>query len=622
MVRVTVTVRGWTTAGLLAFVLSGRASAQRRQPLEFTQQGVYVTNFRVAPGAVTTPAALRADLKIGRRAGDAVREYLIDVVDKRETKVITTLEVRDALKRAGYGEDTVFTVDELKQQGKYFRIDEMVIGNVTRHARGVRVDATLILFRDPRMRQPIASANGTDIDRAGKALAKNLEEARAQLKFQRRCENSLRDGFGQRAIQHAREGVAAFGRGALVRTCLMWALSATGAPATDVLAEAERVLQIDSVSPHAIEVAAIALDTLKRRPEAAAMWLRLVATDSTNVELIERAVFAMAEHGNARRAESLIVRASKANPANVRLLRQKWRVANDVRNWPLAVETGENLIAADPAARADSVFYLRLATAYRQNGQPFKSVEVVARGVASFPRDPRLYALYTQFIREEADTAIGRGIAMHPGSAELAALQAKDLRSKGKVAEALDASKRAVELDSTIAQGRLLVAQSEMELGRPDSALVTLQRAIAAREDTGAVASFALSKGNVLFRAANGTKTRADFQLAMRFLSLADSLRPTPQTKFLLGAAAMSVAQTALTDAPNLKVKEESCVLAHVGADAIPVARNSLEAGRDVSPDAVKQFLEYIDVISPFAEKQIAAFCAVATPAPPRWNSK
>jgi tetratricopeptide (TPR) repeat protein len=618
MVRVIVTVRGWTTAGLMAIALSGRASAQRRQPPEFTQQGVYVTNFRVALGAVTTPAALRADLKVGKRAGDAVREYLNDVVDKRETKVISTVEVRDALKRAGISEDTVFTLEELKQQGKYFRIDELVTGHVTRLPKGVRVDATLILFRDPRMRQPLPPVTGSDVDKAGKALAKTLEDAREQLKFQRRCENSLRDGFGQRAIQHAREGIAAFERGALVRTCLMWALSATGAPATAVLEEAERVLRIDSVAPHAIEVAAMQLDTLKRRPEAATMWLRLVATDSMNVELIERAVFAMAEHGNARRAEPLIVRASKANPTNLKLMRQKWRIANDNRNWALAVETGENLIAADPNARADSVFYLRLATAYRQNGQPFKSVETVARGVAAFPKDPRLYALYTQFIREEADTAIGRGISLHPGSAELAALQAKDLRAKGKVAEALDASKRAVELDSTIAQGRLLVAQSEMELGRPDSALVTLQRAAAAGEDTGAVASFALSKGNTLFRAANGTKTRADFQLAMRFLSFADSLRPTPQTKFLLGAAAMSVAQTALTDAPKLTVKEESCVLAHVGADAIPVARNSLEAGRDVSPDAVKQFLDYIDTISPFADKQIAAFCAAVPPAPPR----
>ena len=264
------------------------------------------------------------------------------------------------------------------------------------------------------------------------------------------------------------------------------------------------------------------------------------------------------------------------------------------------------------SAARDSIFFLRLATAYRANQQAFKAVETVARGVASFPKDPRLYALYTQFVKEEADTVIPRGLALYPNSAELLALNAKELRSKGRVAESLDASKKAVELDSTIAQGRMMVAQAEIELGRPDSALATLQRAVAAGEDANVVAAFALSKGNAFFRAANGTKTRADFHLAMRYLAFADSLKPTPQTKFLLGASALSVAQTALTDAPNIKVKEESCTLAQLGAQTLPIARASLEAGVDVSPEATKQYLDYLDVISPYADKQIAAFCVPA----------
>ena len=278
--------------------------------------------------------------------------------------------------------------------------------------------------------------------------------------------------------------------------------------------------------------------------------------------------------------------------------------------------SGEKLLAHDSEALSDSVFFLRLATAYRANAQIFKAVETVARGVATFPKDARLYALYTQFVKEEADTVIGRGIALYPNSAELLALNAKDLRAKGKVAEALDASKKAVALDSTIAQGRLMVAQAEIDLGRPDSALVTLRHAVSAGEDKSAVAQFALSKGNVLFRAANGTKSRADFQLAMRFLSFADSLKSTPQTKFLLGAAALSVAQTALTDAPKIMIREESCVVSQIGADTIPIARASLEAGQDVSPEATKQFLEYLDQISPYADKQIAAFCTAAPSQP------
>jgi tetratricopeptide (TPR) repeat protein len=603
--------RRWA-AVLAALAVPCALAAQKRPPLEFTQQGVLIGNFWVV--GKTTPSATRSDLKAGRKAGDAVRDRLSGLVNKRETKVISAYDMEMTLSLAGYALDTTFSLAEMHQQGKYFRTDEIITGTLTGLPKSVRMDATITLYRDLRMRQPIAAVTAPDADKAARTMAAKIEEARSQLKYQRRCENSLREGKGQDAVRHAREGVAQYGRGALVRTCLLWAMYATGAPATDVLDESLRVLEIDSGAAHAMEYAAMALDTLKRRAEAADMWLRLAATDSTNIDLIERVAFTLADHGNSRPAEPFIVKMSGRYPENLRLVRQKWRISNDTRNWPLAVSTGERLMSLDPDAAKDSVFYLRLSTAYRMNGQPFKSVETVAKGVAAFPGDARLYALYTQFVREEADTAIGRGLALYPGSAELAALSAKDLRAKGKTAEALEASKRAVALDSSIAQGRILVAQGEFELGRPDSALVALQRAIAAGEDVSAVAAFALSKGNVLFRAANGTKTRADFQLAMRFLWFADSLKPTPQTKFLLGAAALNVAQTALTDAPKITLREEACSVAHLGADAIPVARSSLDAGKDVSPDATKQFLDYLDVIAPYAEKQLAAFCAATPP--------
>jgi tetratricopeptide (TPR) repeat protein len=543
-----------------------------------------------------------------------VRDRLAHLVNKKEAKVIDGRDIRESLTLSSLSADTALSIAALRQQGEFFRADEIVLGTVTRSTNTINLEASLVLWRDPRLRQPILPVTSNNLDRAAEQVALRLNDARLQLKFQRRCENFLRMGQGDRAIQAARDGIAAYSRGALARTCLVSALRATGAPASDVLQEAQGVLAIDSGAFHALEAAAEALDTLRRRDEAAEMWLRLAATDSTNLELVERVVWSMAEGGNSRHAEPLIVRVSERYPDNIRLVRQKWRVANDNRHWPLAVASGESLLASDSAARADSVFFLRLATAYRANAQIFKAVETVARGVATFPNDARLYALYTQFVKEEADTVISRGIALYPNSAELLALSAKDLRAKGKVAEALDASKKAVELDSTIAQGRLMVAQAEIDLGRPDSALVTLRRAVAAGEDRNVVAQFVLSKGNVLFRAANGTKTRADFQLAMRFLAFSDSLKPTSQTKFLLGAAALSVAQMALTEAPNIKLKEESCVMSHLGADTIPIARASLEAGQDVSPEATKQFLEYLDQISPYADKQIAAFCTTGPP--------
>jgi hypothetical protein len=63
-------------------------------------------------------------------------------------------------------------------------------------------------------------------------------------------------------------------------------------------------------------------------------------------------------------------------------------------------------------------------------------------------------------------------------------------------------------------------------------------------------------------------------------------------------------------------VKEEACTLAQLGSQTLPIARAGLEGGVDVSPEATKQYLEYLDTIAPYAEKQIAAFCVAAT-APP-----
>ena len=607
-------VRRRTLLAALLLCSATSLAAQRRQQ-EFTQQFVLVTNFHV--GDASAPSRDRNDLKFGREAGDKVRDRLEDLLNKRETKVISGYDLREAMIRAGYSSDDPHDFDIVRQQAEVFRADEIIIGTAKRLPNNqVRLDASLVLYRDPRMRQPIPAVTANGLDRAADLLARRIHEARIQLAHQRRCENSLRDGQGTRALQHARAGIAAFPDGVLARICLIWTLRAMNASAAQVLEESRAMLALDPGAFHAIEAAASSLDSLKRRDEAATMWLRLYATDTANLELAERVVWSLAEGGNSRRAEPLIVKLSDANPTNMRLLRQKWRIANDNRNWPLAVDAGERLLASDPDAPTDSVFFQRLASAYRANGQPFKAMELVARGVSTFPGDPRLYALYTQFVKEETDSVIPRGLALFPDNAALLALNARELRARGQLAEALDASKRAVELDSTITQGRLLIAQAEMELGRPDSALITLSHAVAAGEDQNAIAQFALSKGNSLLRAANGTEARADFQLAMRFLALADSLKPTPQTKFVLGAAALKVAQTALTDAPKLASRDESCAVSRVGSETIPLARASLEGGVEISADATKQFLEYLDQLAPYADKQLAAFCAASASGP------
>ena len=590
-----------TVCFALAFgTLASTPAAAQKKSQEFTRQGLLISNF--APRGT-------ADFGYGRKAGDEVRSRVAKLANRREVDVISGGDIRYQLTRSSFPEDSVLDEQSLRILGRYLRADEYVVGVVERSPKSVRLTGRLVLMRDPRMTEPLPPAAAADLGLAADAFAHAVAAARAELPAQRRCENALRDAQPQRALEFAREAVAAYPAGVLAHVCLTWALRATGAPAVEVLEAAKQVLAGDSANPHGLEGAAVALDTLHRRDESATYWLRLAATDTANLELTQRVVFAMVYGGSSRRAEPLIVHAADAHPDSLSLRRLAWRVTYENRSWPLAIRSGEALLAVDSTTARDSVFMLRLASAYRANGDTYKALALAARGVAAFPGDVKLYTLYTQFVKSESDSVIPRGIARFPRSAELLAMNARELRAKGQLADALAASRQALAVDSTLDRGELMIAQGEIELGRPDSALAALHRAASRGEDTALVAQFALARGNALLKAANGTKSRDDFQLAMRFLALADTLRRTPQSAFLVGVAAYSITQSALTDAPKAPEKTQSCELSHLGASTLPMARAGLEAGQEVSPEAAKQFLDYLGQMEPYVQRQIDAFC-------------
>jgi len=591
---------GQFVLALFIGIVSAVPTAAQKKAPEFTRQGLLITTF-VPRGT--------ADLGFGRKAADEVRGRVSKLSNKREVDVISGGDIGWQLTRAGMPEDTLLDEQTIRTLGRLMRADEYVIGTVERAPGRVRLSGRLVLMRDRRMAEPLPPATGQDVGLAADQFGRALAAARNELIPQRRCENALRDMQPERALQFAREAVAAYPAGVLAHVCLTWALRATGAPSAEVLTAAKEVLAGDSLNPHGLENAAIALDSLRRRDESATYWLRLAATDTADLELTQRVVLAMVFGGSARRAEPLVVRAADAHPDSIGLRRLAWRVTYENRHWPAAIKQGEALMAADSATTKDSVFTLRLASAYRANGETYKAISLAARGVVAFPGDVKLYTLYTQFVKSEADSVVPRGIALFPRSAELLAMQAKDLRARGQLAEALAASRQALAVDSTLDRGELMIAQGEIELGRPDSALVALRRALVRGEDTALIAQFALGRGNALLKAANGTKTRDDFQLAMRFLALADTLRRTPQSAFLLGVAAYSITQSALSDAPKMTEKTQSCELSHLGAETLPVARAGLEAGQEVSPEAAKQFLDYLGQMEPYVQRQIDAFC-------------
>src|SRR3954471_9159399 len=146
-----------TLAGTLACLVAPVSGAQRRPPQEFTRQGLLITNFAVATGV---------DLKTGRKVGDQVRGQIDKRVATRAILIIDDYAIRERMYRAGFNPDSTYTEDMIFSIGKSLRADEYVEGLVSRDPKGLKLQATVILMRDKRMRQPLPTVVAPSIDEA------------------------------------------------------------------------------------------------------------------------------------------------------------------------------------------------------------------------------------------------------------------------------------------------------------------------------------------------------------------------------------------------------------------------------------------------------------------------
>jgi len=593
--------------GLIAFVTADHAiAAQQRaaESPEFARQSVLIVNFTPRNGA---------DVKAGKRVADEVRGRVSRLLNKKEAEVVKGYQIARAMEESSLNPDSTFSPTAYRAMGSVFRADEYLQAYIGGDSTGIRLWGELVLSRDERMRQPLPTILAPSLDSAAELFAHELIAARTQLVPQRRCENALNAGQATRAETAARVGVAAYPRSTLARACLLTSMRQLRVPPQDILVEARRMLAADSTNPYGIEAVALALDGMQQPDAAAVMWFRLLATDSTNITVAVRVARALNDDGNTKAVEPLIARLTARYPNDISVTEQRWRAAFRNRDWPRAVSAGEALLARVPSARTDSSFQLALATAYRESKRPLKAIELLTRATVLFPKDARLYTLYAQVIRAEADSVIPRGLALFPNSAELLAVQARELRTVGKLPESLEMTRRAMAMDTSLKRGYLVIAQLELDLGHPDSALASLRRAARVDPDTAAIAQFALSSGNAFYRNANSTQSPSDYRVAYRFLVFSDTVRTSPQARFLSGAAALGAARTSLNDARQRADKTESCRIARSGAELLPAARSGLSSGIESYADMARQSLEYLDKLGPYYEDRLRSFCGITS---------
>jgi len=535
---------------------------------------------------------------LGVQLADQLREKLKTDYQVKTIWTVPKTDINGILEASGFRTDTSLNNADLKELARAARADEILMGRITKTATGVRVEPRLVLPRDLAIAQPLPAVEAKSVGDAAKVISKEVANARKQLAAYNNCETRARETKYAEAIAAANAGNGTYGTATLTRICSLNAYLAMKAPADTIYAHADEILKFDPRNRIALNAAAQALSdqsdaisaTNKPRADslsdkAVELWTTLISADASDTRMLETVIRKIVVSANPAVAVPIIDASVQDNPGNLQLLRLQWLIHLAAKDFKGAVGIGRNMVQLDTSL-ADTTYYTRQVAALASNGQAAEAAQMAAEGLKKFPTNTGLQSVYAQ-----------------------------TLKGSGNLQGALTALRNAVATNPRLEHAYLQIAQIQLDLNQPDSAIASLKQAVATRNDSASfVAQYALGTGNTSYKTANAMKVdtpessaakRAAFQKALMFLTLSDSLAPSATAKFLIGVSSFTVGQLAATDAPKAK----SCDLATLAQTSFNKAQVNLVSGGATAPDAAKQYLGYLQQFVPVVERQVKTFC-------------
>jgi tetratricopeptide (TPR) repeat protein len=538
-----------------------------------------------------------ADKQAGPAASDALRERLIQVFPGPVLWVLDKERLIEVLEQSGYPTNEQLNRTDENSLAKFQRADEYIRGAVTRQADGeYRVDAQLVLTRDASLTQPLAPSTGRSPERAAVGLVREIQTARRQLSNEKKCMEHARNDKYAEAIAEADKAIADYPNATLVRYCKINVLVRQKASATEMITVADEILAIDENSRIALAIAADAHQAEGNTDRANELLVRLLATEPNNATLAQRVVDALAASRRYDVAKEIVTKAVQDNPGDVELVRLQFLILTSAGEYKPAIATGLEMVQLD-TAMADQQYFTRMTALYLADSQPTLAADVAKRGTEKFPRNAELWTFLSQ-----------------------------TLRTSGQPLAAIEASKKALEINPFQQNGWIQVAQGYMELQETDSARVALQNATVAGDNADFIAALASTIGNQKRVAGNEQKSVAILLGGVQLLQWSDSVaalaeevgppdarrQRTPATaetrsrvKFLLGAAAVQLAQISSAEAAATK----SCDLAKVADEALITAQIALPGGAAFNQATTVQLLQSIPEFTPYVAQLVSTFC-------------
>jgi hypothetical protein len=556
---------------------------------------------------VVAPLRADGDRRLARQVAASVRTYIARLSNKRELRVLDGDTTEHLLEFAGYKPDTVVAGATLHDLARLLRADEIIVGSVSGKRGGpVDVTAEITLVRDWRMRQPLPRVHAATAAAAGDSLAREVVRARTQMIGLRRCENAARSSQAAHAVEEARRAVEGYPRSTLAKTCLATEMVMSGASADSVAAVTAEVLAVDSLNIIAAVLRAEALSAMKQPTVAAAEWSRVVALRPDSLELGVLAVewmLRLREPAFAVTSGHILL---EKQPGELQLRRLMFSAYSALADNKNAAALGDSLDADDQEFRDDSVFEASHVAALRAIGDTLGAVAKIARSVKKHPGDPILYLEYLQLVAGENSSAFQRGLERFPDIPDIHVLAASAARATGNVTNELTALREAVRLDSLMTRGYLRVAELWFSQHRADSAVATLARAPRKGDGADLLRSYAVGRGMQVLRA--GTPDEDVWRTTITLFAIADSVESRPDTRSLIAAVTMQLAQSELATAT--KTKQCSPAKEAVQSLAWADAAISRGVGEGSSADELR---DAYTKLSAAAESMSKSFCAGST---------
>jgi tetratricopeptide (TPR) repeat protein len=522
-----------------------------------------------------------ADKEAGPEASDALRERLIRAFPSRILWVFPKEEIVGFIEQSGYPPTEQLGKNDEATLAKFLRADEYIRGNVVKQGDVYRVTAQLVLTRDAALTQPLPASEDRRADRAAEGLVKAIQDARKQLDNEKRCRDLATQDKLDEAVAVADAGIAEYPNATLVRYCKINVLVRRKAESAELLKAANEILAIDSVSKVALSIAADAQNAAGNVDAANELLVRLLATDPTNSSLAKQVVDALAASKKYDMAKEIVNKAVADNPGDIGLIRLQFLILASAGDYKPAIQIGEEMVQMDTSL-ADVDYYTRMAALYSADSQPQKSAEALARGTQKFSNNAELWQMH-----------------------------AAALRQAGQLQQSIASAKRALEVDPKIAGGWLQIANSYNDLEQPDSALAALQQARTAGDNPDQVAQMATAFGNRIYRAAvaDSVKTVENFENALPFLQLADTLAVSPDAKadakLLIGISNYYITQVLVQGLQASKSCEDS---RRAETHATAATINVQQGGRR-SPEAAGQVLTQVTSYLPYIQQSVKAYC-------------